>query len=135
MAINFKDPRFQEALLEMQARNTLGSGQGLMNTGALTEQFTRNQTQRQLQFQQLALQKHVAESQLALGQEQLAFKQKMFGQQMESAEDQRLFGLIGGGLSSLFAFSEGRRRKKEQGITNKLQQDLLSSLTAKIKGQ
>jgi hypothetical protein len=110
MAINYQDPRFQRALLNLQA--TKGRA-GVTDTAGLTSQFAAQQQGVHNAFTRMGIDREIQEARLGLAHQGLAWDAKMFKRKMQAQEDELKFGLIGGLGTSIFAGLEGRRRRKE----------------------
>jgi hypothetical protein len=117
MAINFKDPRFQKQLL---AANANRGNKALFSTADITKEWVDNQMRLSLQMERMGLRKYLAERDLKLDEQRLAFQQDVFKTQMKMKEDELFYGLVGGLGTSVFAALEGRRRRKEKEKTARM---------------
>lgn len=108
MAINYRDPRFQEAMLAAGSRptaNVPGAAAGI------TSAFAGQQQGVLTRFSELATNKRRFDSNLQLANKRLAFQQKMHKQGLKDARDASNLGIIGGLGTSLVAGMIGRDRR------------------------
>ena len=110
MATNFRDPRFQRALLRLQAggpANRLGAQERLVGQFAGQQQGVQNR------FAELAVQQRSFEDRMGLANRRLQFEKSTFSQRMKDARDKQRLGLIGGVITSGIAGLIGRDRRKK----------------------
>jgi hypothetical protein len=108
MAINYRDPRFQGAMLSAQSRptvNMVGAAQGI------TSAFAGQQQGVLTRFSELATNKRRFDSNLRLAQDKLAFERKFHKQSLKDARDASNLGIISGLGTSLVAGAIGRDRR------------------------
>jgi hypothetical protein len=130
--INFKDPRFQEAMLKAGAggpRNQLGLAQGI------TDRFTTNQAQQLLSFQELANQRRGFEANLGLAERRLKFNNKAFKKGLSDRRRESNLATGTGLFTAGLGFLEGRRRskllKEDAATIERRHQELLSAYRGK----
>lgn len=117
MAINYRDPRFQEALLAAGSRPTATQGQ----INAVTSNFVGQQQGVLNRFSELATNKRRFDSNLRLAQDKLAFEKKMHKQGLKDARDAQRLGIIGGLGTSLVAGVIGMDRRAKTAEAAKVQ--------------
>ncbi len=112
MAINYRDPRFQEALLAAGSRPRATQGQ----INRVTSDFVTQQQGVLNRFSALATNKRRFDANLRLAQDKLAFEKKVHKQSLKDARDASRLGIISGLGTSLVAGLIGmdRRRKTER---------------------
>ena len=105
--INFKDPRFQEALLRSGSdpRST-----GIAARQGITGDFTANQMGQLVAFHNLDTNRRAFRNSMKLAKSRSAFQNRYFKQSLHDARQEarltRGLGIVGAGMS----FLEGRRR-------------------------
>jgi hypothetical protein len=132
MAINYRDPRFQEAMLAAHGRPTTNIP-GAM--AGITSQFAGQQQGVLTSFQNLTTNKRAFDSNLRLANQRMAWQMKHHKQSLKDARDASNLGIISGLGTSLVAGLIGRDRRiktdkaaKEQSAFNR---KLLLSLGSK----
>ncbi len=132
MATNFKDPRFQEALLQSGAggpKNQLGLSK------QITGDFVGNQIRTKLAFGDLARNKRATEGALKRGYDSLSFQNKWFKQALKDKrqDTNRTFGL---GLVTLGpAFLQGKARANDIRAESALRKELMERQIKALKGK
>jgi hypothetical protein len=123
MAINYRDPRFQEALLSAGSRPT-ANVPGV--AAGITSAFAGQQQGVLTRFSELATNKRRFDSNLRLAQKRLAFEKTMSKQSLKDARDASNLGIISGLGTSIIAGLIGRDRRiktaeaaKEQAAFNR----------------
>lgn len=108
MAINYRDPRFQEALLAAGSRpraNVPGAA------AQVTSAFAGQQQGILTRFSELATNKRRFDSNLRLAQNRQAFEMRMHKQSLKDARDASNLGIISGLGTSVVAGLMGRHRR------------------------
>lgn len=110
MAINYRDPRFQGALLSAASRptaNVPGAAAGI------TSAFAGQQQQVLTKFSELGTQRRRFDANLKIAQDKLAFERKLHKQSLKDARDASNLGIISGLGTSVIAGLMGRSRRKK----------------------
>lgn len=110
MAINYRDPRYQEAVLAAHGRpgtNIPGAMQ------AITSAFAEQQQGVQNRFSRLFTNRRRFNANLRLANKKLSFRKKMHEQALKDARDASNLGIISGLGTSLIAGLIGRQRRKK----------------------
>jgi hypothetical protein len=130
MAINYRDPRFQRALLSAHS-DPIGTGIGAQKE--ITSKFVDQQQGVLTAFRNLQNNKMQFEANMRLANKRLDWRDKMFKKQLSQAKAESNLGIIGGLGTSLIAGLIGRdRRIKTEALAAKKEQQLDSLI--KIMG-
>jgi hypothetical protein len=112
--INYNDPRYQKAALEVGALEHGAAGgknvHGLMSD--ITSRFTQNQMGNMLSFRRIQTAKNQHADRLNFAKRKLAFQKKLFNKGMDQEEDALNFTTIFGLGTGLYSALEGQRRRK-----------------------
>jgi len=111
MAINYRDPRFQRAMLRTAASNPY---KAVQDYGGLTSNFVTNQMGTQMEFNRLGEAKRQHKENLAFANKQLRQNVRMFNKQDRLARDDLYMGAIGGLATSGLAGYLGRERRLDE---------------------
>jgi len=109
-AINYKDPRFQKAMLQAHA-NPIKNAAGISEQ--LTGAFTTQQLGVQSQFNTIARNKDRFESGMKFANKRLRSQKNIFRRELSDARSANKIGLYGGVGTSMVAALIGMSNKKK----------------------
>jgi hypothetical protein len=132
MAYNYKDPRFQRAILtaNRDPRKT-----GIGESERVTSNFVNQQQGVANQLAQLGLNKKAFASNMSLSKKRLKFRQDATKQGIQDAKSANKLGILGGLGTTLLAGSIGRQRRKVLEAETAQRLAILERMEAKYGGE
>ena len=120
--INYNDPRYQKAALEVGAYEHGAAGgrneYGLMSD--ITSRFTQNQMGNMLAFKRIQTSKNQHADRLRFAKKKLDFQKRLFNKGMDQEEKALNFTTIFGLGTGIYSALEGQRRRR---LTSDLTQE------------
>lgn len=110
LAINFKDPRYQKAVLKAGAYANANT-QGLVSD--ITSRFVGQQMDFKMGMRRVAQSERHHQDRIDFSRKVLKDKRKMFRKEMNIAQKQSDFATIFGLGTGLYSAIEGNRRRRE----------------------
>lgn len=111
LQMNYRDPRFMQALQEAKAATPYAALPNRANKAA-TAAFVNNQMGFLSAMDRIGLQSKIHEDNLGLKRAQLAWDQEKHKKDIRMQKDALKGQLIGGGLTSIFAAYQGHQQRK-----------------------
>jgi hypothetical protein len=131
MAYNYKDPRFQRAIL---TANRDPRSTGIGESQRVTANFVGQQQGVANQLAQLGLNKKVFANNMSLAKQRMKFRQNSTKQGIQDAKSASKLGILGGLGTTLLAGSIGRQRRKVLEAETAQRLAMLERIEAKYGG-
>lgn len=126
---NFRDPRFQRALLAERAARPFAA---LPTTGAATREFVGQDLDTRLAFARTGLESRLAMAQAGAERERIKLQRKSLRTQERMLPIQTGIGLITAGIGGLMGMREKRRIREREALESRRHSDLMGMMSQRL---